>query len=272
MYTLNDVTVCCVSDARPEWVPFLWKQFTNMGGRRLVVVSARDNFEPFVKLLKKRGPGIAGVIRLPEKAVGFPALKPYVPGEEVTVIIDCTLPPVSSKAITLGAKRNHALSLAETEFVTWMDDDDLAHKLRLEVPLSVLNEHPEADFVLMDESCPLLHVELLKAQPEERRAYNWAAGLFRRTKHPAFPPFNLSEDYFMMQHVLNVKEFRPETVVKATSEHELTVHLAHGENTSVSGLSLDEKYWPIDPVPAWVGGGDGWTGLHLAPRCSRTAP
>lgn len=275
---LSCTVVCCVSDQRPHWLPFLWQQFRNMDGRGLVLVSACDNFEThvafFESLLREDSENLEVFYCFPEGMIQ----RPSSGNVKIRVLLDFTMPPIRSQTTTIGAKRNRALELAQKymkpEWITWLDDDDLVHRDRLLIPVAaLLQAQGQIDFVLMNESCPLLHLELLRAQPEGRRSYNWASGLFRSTAHPEFPPLNLSEDYFMMQHVLSSRKLYPERVCQALSATPLTVHLAHGENASVADLSENLDYWPIEPQQFWLSGGGGWTGLGLAPkRSSQSAP
>ena len=223
------VSVCVVTERRPEFMPFLAHCFNRLdwpGEKELCVVTTKGNEE---------------TIRQLEELID--------PSEQN---FDISLEPGQY----VGQLRTRATKVATGEWLTWADDDDWFAPSRIRDVWEVIMTHPHRrhiEVMGMASDVPLLHLGLLKVKPRPRGVW-WGGGLVKRELAASvrFLKLDVGEDGLWFIRVCQMAEKKHKHAVQRMATHgDMILCLEHGRNISVGDDCDEGKYWPL-PIPDWL--------------------
>lgn len=240
MSSLNswNVTALCVTN-RAQFVPNILRQWDRMdAGSLVIVIDYGPGSKNALKAFSHKKIQRIGHITYQPKTSNVEGM-PIIEWDRVKIV-------VASGRTTLGHCRNLAIRFADTQYFTWLDDDDLQRRYR--VPALILHTKNHKDYFgkldkkhfLVKGGLPLLDAKTGLAKLRKKKL-SWLEGLYYKPKIKPFPDLSMSEDYHWM---LQFSEDSPDAVC-INYPAPLAVHIKHDCNTSdVKQLSMSPDYWP----------------------------
>ena len=233
--TEKDVTALCITN-RPQFAMNVIRQWKRTGAKNLVVVvdydeSPADVLKAYSKVRKLRG--VTSLIASEDGIeVSWPSL-----GFKIVV------PEPPRRKQTLGGLRNMALRAADTDYITWIDDDDLQAEGRIKTVLDAVKDADPTHVLVRCPAIPTIDAESGALKFRKRFAISWLEGIYNKNAVKPFPEINMSEDYHWMLQFEEV----PEGCGTVLTHSSLAAYIKHESNVSdVSRWSKDPKYWQAD--------------------------
>jgi hypothetical protein len=229
------LSVCCVTERRPEFMPFLafiWNRAIWPGEKELIVATTKGNDESVV------------------------LLRELIPERELVVDMDLDRTTHHHK-LTVGELRNQAKSHATGEWVTWADDDDWFSPRRFIDTYEILEVQTWKDkiqILALAADVPLLNLYNMRAKPRLRSSW-WGGSWVRRelVQSVKFMALMVGEDGLWFEKCWREAERREgkHACLKVATQGDMMLCLSHRKNVSVGGESEELQHWPLE-VPAWL--------------------
>lgn len=241
MLNKYNITALCITN-RPQFAVNVIRQWERIGASKLIVVIDHDiNLDNTLRAYNKipKPPGSPEVLSAADEctAITWQALG-----------LQLRIPKNKGP---LGRLRNIALRAATTEYVTWLDDDDLQFEGRLEAVMALpFKPH---DHILV--RCPLTVID----EPTERirygpGLYGWLESVYRKDTVNPFMEISVGEDYYWLKQF---KEGVNCSVV--TVPYPLSVHIKHDSNISdVDSWARRMPEGAPEGAPWWVPALEQW--------------
>ena len=264
------ISILCITEARPHFQAHMLEQYFNVSKilpeHELVVVTSCEDIET-LQNITVTACGKHGIRPQEIELITREFTKKSRGTRRIT--IDSTLPPVKSGYCTMGEKRNQAMKLSRFDHITWIDDDDLQHDLRIFLVDEVGRWAARAKKIEGNEysvvvrgNAPLLHIFKERIANNTPRSHQWYQGIYYKPHAPEFDAINIGEDHYWTKQFL-AEEEGDRVVVIGPPPIPLSVNVKHYENISfVSKMSESSSRWAFGALPQYLDGGDGWTGVR----------
>jgi len=230
--TEKDVTALCITN-RPQFAVNVIRQWKRTGAGRLVIVvdpdeNTTDVLTAYGKIKKFKAAAEIAAFENHEE-VKWPSL-----GFKIVV------PDPRRRKQTLGGLRNMALRAADTDHITWIDDDDLQIENKIKMVLDAVKDADPTHVLVRCPAIPTIDAESGALKFRKRFAISWLEGIYNKNAVKPFPEINMSEDYHWMLQFEEV----PEGCGTVLTYSPLAAYIKHESNVSdVSQWSKDPKYW-----------------------------